>query len=205
VLSALFLRGMWAVDELAAPRVPIIFFANFPAAPPLFEARNGGRPASVASSTNEHRQRPARPRSEVVPVIIPPASSLIGEKGGPGEPTGDGHDLGQGCPGGPGSCSGEAPALNILPPHVGEKSCVSCPMPQLPPAFLRVGMAQSILARICVGADGNVSSIKILTGVSEVADAGVAETLRQWRFAPPEIDGRPVPFCYVSRFEFRTQ
>jgi outer membrane biosynthesis protein TonB len=56
--------------------------------------------------------------------------------------------------------------------------------------------------RICVDADGHVSSTKILSGIGGAADDGVSATVARWRFAPYAVQGRPVPFCYVSRFVF---
>jgi TonB family protein len=67
---------------------------------------------------------------------------------------------------------------------------------------MRFGTVQNVMMRICVDADGHVTSTKILSGIGGAADDGVAATVAQWRFAPYAVQGRPVPFCYVSRFVF---
>jgi hypothetical protein len=127
----------------------------------------------------------------------------------PGGPGKDGPGTGNGggvvdCPVGVADCSGnpDPEPPHFVPPQVADKSCLSCPLPSLPPAYLRIGTVQSILTRICVDAQGHVISAKILSGLGGAADEGVIATVGQWRFSPYALDGRPVPFCYVSRFIF---
>lgn len=91
-----------------------------------------------------------------------------------------------------------------LPPRVGEKRCLSCPSPQLPHPYARLGIGQEMLVQACVNVRGEVSSAKVLRGFDPVVDAKVVETVRGWRMAPFSLDGHPVPFCYTTRFLFTT-
>lgn len=202
VLTAALIHGMWSVDELAGPRVVIRFWTGLPPVTPLFEEPAGGRPPKPLHSEPRSEKPVLRPHAPTAP--LPAALPVTLRPGG-----GDGENLGAGSGKGAGlvpcpedaDCGGAPLPPRSLPPKVGEKSCLSCPLPQLPPAFLRIG-TQSILTRICVDADGHVVSAKILSGLGGAADDGVIETLQQWRFQPYAVDGRPVPFCYVSRFVF---
>jgi TonB family protein len=90
----------------------------------------------------------------------------------------------------------------LLPPVVVEKRCLSCPAPQLPPAFRRLGSPQQVLVKTCVGTKGDVTSVKILRGAGALADASVVDTVRAWRFSPQSLGDHAVPVCYPTRFVF---
>jgi hypothetical protein len=203
VLGALLVRGAWAVDELAGPRVIIKFWNGLPTLPPIFEEPAAPGPVRKVMR-REIRPQIVRPQPAAVvlptPVTPPPGAGGDGQGDGAGNRAGLEGD----CPVGAPDCAGggnpEPP--RFVSPRVADKSCVSCPLPQLPPAYLRIGTQQSILTRICVDAAGRVVSAKILSGLGGSADDGVIATIEQWRFSPYSVDGRPVPFCYVSRFVF---
>jgi outer membrane biosynthesis protein TonB len=89
-----------------------------------------------------------------------------------------------------------------LPPQVAEKRCVSCPSPQLPEAYARLGLAQEVRVKTCVGMDGNVTSVDVVNGFDSTIDARIVDTLRSWRLTPYLLDGHPVPFCYRTQFVF---
>jgi hypothetical protein len=99
--------------------------------------------------------------------------------------------------------SGAEPRLR-LPPRVGEKRCLSCPIPQLPHPYARLGIGQEMLVRTCVGIRGDVTSVEVLRGFDPIVDERVKETIRRWKLAPYSLDGHPVPFCYPTRFLFTT-
>ena len=90
----------------------------------------------------------------------------------------------------------------ILPPAVADKRCLSCPPPKLPPAFVHLGVQQRVEVKTCVGAHGNVTSVDVVRGLGPLADAGVVDTVRGWRFSPHSVGDHPVPFCYPTRFVF---
>jgi hypothetical protein len=192
----------WKVEELDTKEKVIITF-NPVTIPPLAAA-----PAPQPVKANEHRRadplKPSprvRPRNQ--PSAIPPTE--IGAK--PEEP-GDGPGIGPGsdtpCPPGA-TCTDVAAPPRMLPPRVGEKRCLSCPLPRLPPAYRQMGSVLVVLARICADATGRTTKVDILRGLGGDVDQQIAGVLQTWRFAPLELDGRPVPFCYVSRFVFSTQ
>ncbi len=55
-----------------------------------------------------------------------------------------------------------------------------------------------------IEADGHVSSMNMLAGPL-LLQAAAAEALRQWKFQPATIDGKPVPMHYTVTVQFRLQ
>ena len=98
---------------------------------------------------------------------------------------------------------GAEPRLR-LPPRVVEKRCLSCPTPQLPHPYARLGIGQEMLVQTCVGVRGDVTSVRVLRGFDPIVDERVKETIRRWQLTPYSLDGHPVPFCYTTRFLFTT-
>jgi outer membrane biosynthesis protein TonB len=98
---------------------------------------------------------------------------------------------------------GAEPRLR-LPPRVVEKRCLSCPTPQLPHPYARLGIGQEMLVQTCVGTRGDVTSVRVLRGFDPIVDERVKETIRRWQLTPYSLDGHPVPFCYTTRFLFTT-
>jgi hypothetical protein len=98
----------------------------------------------------------------------------------------------------------KGPEPRRLPPRVGEKRCLSCPTPQLPYPYGRLGVGQEMLVKTCVSVRGQVSSVQVIRGIDRTIDAKVVETVRGWRLLPYSLDGHAVPFCYTTRFLFTT-
>jgi TonB family protein len=90
----------------------------------------------------------------------------------------------------------------LAPPNIGDKQCLACPPPHVPQPLLRVSGHLTLLAKICVGADGAVDRVSILKGIAADVDDQAKTTIQKWRFSPMSVNGRPVAFCYFSRFSF---
>jgi TonB family protein len=203
VLAAALVWGFWHVDEVSPPRVQITFWDKLLPPPQVF-----GEPAKAAVRKSERATsekastRPVRPQAVALKTTPPTGESK--DSSGSTEPSSGTNGVGPpgDCPLDSG-CTGEGPA-RVLPPQVADKSCLACELPHLPPAFMRIGTVHDMLVKICVNAEGRVTSATVLRGVSPAADAGVVATLLTWRFSPYAVEGRPVPFCYVSRFVFQT-
>ena len=67
----------------------------------------------------------------------------------------------RGCPEGM-VCDGPRvvapPPPSMLPPSIGEKRCLDCPLPRLPPAYRQLGIRQEMLIKICADRQGTVRS-----------------------------------------------
>ena len=75
------------------------------------------------------------------------------------------------------------------------------------PAFLRqrAGTNYMVLAKICVTASGAVSGVTLLKRAEPTLDNNVMSQVKAWRFQPMTANGTPAPFCYVQRFEFKSE
>jgi Gram-negative bacterial TonB protein C-terminal len=153
------------------------------------------RPVSPAPS-------PAPPTAPIAAPSLPAPASPNGSLP-PGAPSGNPALLGQ-DPGSSGTGSSRAERRIWLPPRVGEKRCLSCPAPQLPHPYARLGLGREMLVKTCVSTHGSVSSVQVLNGFDGAVNARVIETIRGWRLAPYSLDGHAVPFCYETRFRFTT-
>jgi hypothetical protein len=179
------------IDEMQAPRVAVVIEA-----PTFAPLRTGGpttEPAAFGSG-GVSEQRPhhphLRPPAPVRPsAVVPPPVALAAKDAGP-PPRLPAEDL----------IEGEIAI--ILPASVAEGRCISCPLPQLPPAFVRLGSPQRVDVKTCVGKAGDVTSVEVLRGLGPLADASVVGTVRAWHFMPPSVGDHPVPFCYPTRFLF---
>ena len=205
VLVTAVLWGAWRADEVQPPAlVPVIIWnpARMPAA-----NLAGGNPSPAREP--ERRQRPPR-RPPTVAAVAPVTVAAQPPAAGPGAIDPSQHaGGGRGCPPGQecgqdhGDVAGDPPPA--LPPRIAEKACLSCPPPQLPPAYKRAGVSLQALLKICVDAQGGVRSVQVLRGISAAVDADIVATIKRWRYTPHAINGRPVPFCYAANFVFQVQ
>ena len=196
--------ALWRVDEVDPPRIPVVL--NLPHLPDV-NAGDLGRPSPAPKRPEKRRPpRPRPPRAAVLPAQEPArvaaeepgTASSATESSGSGE--GPGETSATPCAG-PG-CNGGSRAL---PAELGERRCLSCPPPRLPPALLRLGLDREMLVRICVDTAGNVSKVTVLRGLGGGFDGDAVESIRRWRFAPLYLGKHPVPFCFPTRFIFKIQ
>jgi protein TonB len=57
--------------------------------------------------------------------------------------------------------------------------------------------------RICVGANGAVSSVKILKPSIPVIDLQIPKVIPLWKYKPYLLEGQPTPFCYPMNYRVR--
>jgi len=177
VLCALFAFTVGQMEEIQAPWVQVALKRAFAPAPPT---------VAMAAAAPEQPQ----PRRARKPRAMPRVAAQLPSLPLPA----------------PAETPVEVPevvkVVVTVPPAVSEKRCLSCPQPKLPPAFARLGARQQMVVRTCVGSNGNVTSVDVVRGLSPLADAGVVDTVRGWRFEPHAVGDHPVPFCYPTRFLF---
>jgi hypothetical protein len=71
------------------------------------------------------------------------------------------------------------------------------------PANLRSGPGPYVvLARICVGASGQVTSVGIEESADPALDAAIAGAVRDWLYRPLVVAGVPRSFCHLMRFNY---
>jgi protein TonB len=66
----------------------------------------------------------------------------------------------------------------------------------------RMGAGEKIspVVRICVTERGSVESVVVVKGSLPMIDQQVPGVLGRWRYQPYVVNGRPQPFCYVTRY-----
>jgi len=195
-------KSFWRVDEVRPPALMVVL--SGPRLPPTPPPPEGGQ--RKQDDSPPPKTPPSHRATLPTKVEKRATTTATNVNADPGARPGTGSQ----CP--PGLlCDGlpvdppPPPVVVSAPPDVGEKSCLDCPRPHLPPAFRRLGIKQSMLVRICADRAGQVTRTQVLRGIDASADEGVTATIARWRFSPYVIDGRPVPFCYVSNFVFTTE
>ena len=103
-------------------------------------------------------------------------------------------------------------AMALLPAATGAQDAaqgsvkakvLSQVQPAYPEAARRDGAEGIVVARIRVDAEGNVRGVTIRRSPHEALSDAAEKALRQWKFQPPERDGKPVAFTAMYEFEFR--
>jgi hypothetical protein len=196
LLAAVSVWVLTRVEEVQPHRSPVAvsLFAPAPAPAPVSPVSTTGDPAPVRPGRSMRRSRVQS--VVVVTTAVPDSVTTSPREDELLEPTPP-----MPPPLAPVAAPQPAPLVR-LPPQVAEKRCVSCPSPQLPETYARLGLAQEIRVKTCVGMDGNVTSVDVVDGVDSSVDARVVDTLRNWRLTPYLLDGHPVPFCYRTQFVF---
>jgi TonB family protein len=201
---------MTRADELPAPKSLLI--VHLARTPPL------GAGAGVSKAPARARKTVAKiPSALTPPTTIPtttaPATTTTattttttssttdgdGEAGGGGVGPGDG--VGAGGGGGGGDGMGSEPAPRPVAPDVADAYKLSGSLPSYTPAAKAARQTGTVLAKVCVGTMGAVSSVTVLRGLP-LLDDEVRRTVERWRYRPFLYNGRAVPFCHVASFVF---
>ena len=75
--------------------------------------------------------------------------------------------------------------------------------PILPPVLVRQGVVIAGVYQICTGTDGRVRTVSIVKGADPRVDGDWMRTLRNWRYRPFLVGGRPLPLCRQVRLDVR--
>jgi protein TonB len=192
--------SFWHVDELPLPTVAVTLAGGTPPPPPP--------PPPAKRHATKTKTTEVKPRPE---TLVQPRQVKEEPKPPAEEPDDDSRDDGEegGVAGGVKGGVVGAPLNSgpkMLPPQVGGKQLLIDPNSDaykvhLPPPLARQGMAFFAVVRMCVSAGGDVTDVKILRGADPAIDPQIPEVLRRWRYRPYTLDGKPVPFCYMLRYE----
>ncbi len=82
----------------------------------------------------------------------------------------------------------------------------SNPVPPYPAIARRLGEQGTVILRVLVAADGSAREIQIKkSSGSPTLDRSAETTIKQWRFNPAKIDGKPVEEWYETRWTFKLE
>jgi hypothetical protein len=221
LLVAAGVYSFWRVDEVPPPAVTVTFLggARAPAPPPPERApvrREPPKPKVTAEKAEQPRipalEQPHGPTNDKPP---PPSSEVPNDVAVPGTQ--------EGAPAGLLGDSGVAAVATVaahrrppapevrpvtLPPSIGSAqrlTDINDPRfrPSLPAPLNRAGVMLWGLFRVCVGPDGNVTTVAVLKTAEPTVDRDWAHVIQTWQYRPYTIDGRPTPFCHTMRLEVR--
>ena len=230
--AAILLSQILVVESVDPPKaaydvIPVYHGARLPSAgtegPALGKRAGGG--GGARPDDREARPSPPPTRPVVVPLAPPtsetaegleadPGSSTPGSGPGPGTGTNGPSDgeAGPGCEGcqgdGRGSRTGPAgPSYygegdpRITPPVVilGSRR-----LPDYPDLARRVGVQGTVLLLINIESDGRVGAVEVLRSpdLRYGFDLAAIEAVRQWRYRPALLDGRPIAVQATVMVEF---
>ena len=76
--------------------------------------------------------------------------------------------------------------------------------PAYPTELMRGHVEGVVVLYAVIGADGNVSQIRVLQGVDERLDASACEALAKWHFRPATKNGNAIDLEAVVQIPFRS-
>jgi protein TonB len=197
--------SFWHVEELPLPTLAVTLAAGAPPPPPPPPARRH------ASTPHTKIVETHKPQTLVQPTERPKEAPKPAQKDDDdAQDDGEEGGVAGGVKGGVVGGVVGAPLLNtgprLLPPQIGGKQLLIDPNSEaykvrLPPPLAREGMAFFAVLRVCVSAGGDVTDVKILRGADPAIDPQIPTVIRRWRYRPYTLDGKPVAFCYMLRYE----
>ncbi len=206
---AKWLRGKSLALSLAIEAAVVAALLLAPGVLPPAVIFTPATPFRGLPQTSPARSRPSRPlapaRQQVIYTITPAptgprtrrqigeAPPMIGDRASPGGP-------------GPGALGGgdRGAVINVAPPQAAAPAkplaqsegvmaarLVRRVQPDYPRIAQLMHLAGTVRLRAIIGTDGTVQQLEVLSGNPVLARAAV-EAVRQWRYEPTRLDGRPV-------------
>jgi protein TonB len=62
-----------------------------------------------------------------------------------------------------------------------------------------------VILQAIIDAEGNVTDVRVLKGLPEGLAESAVETVRNWRFKPATLEGKPVPVYFNFTINFSLQ
>jgi protein TonB len=216
-LSAALVHSVWQVEEMPMPSIQVTLTAAVPPPPPPPPPAARKAPAESRAKT-----RPVEPKPQelVVPKDTPkerPKPESAAETAV--DPSAAEGQVGGQVGGVPGGVVGGVPGAPPPPPpppkpagpkmvsaSVGRGQLLIDPNAEryrvkLPQALARSGETYAALLRLCVSAEGSVTSVQVLQGAGAALDGQFPSVMGRWRYRPLMVAGVPTPFCYLLRYE----
>lgn len=83
-----------------------------------------------------------------------------------------------------------------------QQKLVHSVLPVYPDAAKQAGVEGPVRLKVVIAKDGTVQSLRVLSGDAALVDAAV-EAVRQWRYQPTFVDGKPVSVITIVTVDFR--
>jgi periplasmic protein TonB len=211
-------HSVWQVDEMPMPSLQVMLTEAPPPPPPP------PPPAAKKSSETKPKTRPVEPKPQ--DLTVPKETPKEQPKPEPDEATegqADGQEGGVqggvagGVPGGVvGGVVGSPRPPPPPPPKPTGPKMISAKLGRgqllidpnderyrvkLPPPLARSGETYVAMLKVCVSAQGTVTSVQLMKSATPAIDGQFPSVIGRWRYRPLVADGAPTPFCYPLRYE----
>ncbi len=108
-----------------------------------------------------------------------------------------------GIPEGPPSAEPDGPIMVGGDVRAPEK--IAAPQPQYTEIARKARIQGVVIVQAIIDKDGNVTNVKVLKGLPMGLEEAAVEAIKQWRFKPATLNGRPVTVYYNLTVNFKLQ
>jgi protein TonB len=186
-----------------SPSEPPAHAAVAPAPPPVVTVKN----PSTASHNAPPVEQPKKPAIGEVHLATPVVNRADGSQpGNDAEPTIDSNQTSNADP-----LASLAAGNNkepIAPLPVGGDVKQARLLKSVPPVYPSAARTQHLSGVVkidaLIDATGNVSTVKVISGPGLLHQAAL-EAVKQWKYEPAELDGKPTPVHLTVTLQFRGQ
>jgi protein TonB len=211
-LAAGVAHSVWQVEEMPMPAVEVTLAMAPPPPPPP--------PPPPKRSSSKPKTKPVEPKPKA--IVAPKETPKAEPEPEPEEEGGDEEDEGEeggqegGVVGGVvgGIVGGTAPpppksvGPKLLTTKAGHSLLAINPQVRpykvnVPEEYVSRGDEYVTQIRICVNAQGTVSSVKILKPSISVIDLQIPQVIPRWKYKPYLLNGKPTDFCYPMNYRVR--
>ncbi len=214
-LTAGVVHSIWEVEEMPLPALQVVLTEAPPPPPPP-------PPPPASKKASDAGRKTPRNEPKAQELTVPKDTPQDAPKTEAAEASDSAQDSGQsgGVAGGVegGVVGGVVGAVPPPPPppkstgpklvsaKLGRGQLLIDPNDQrfrvkLPPPLARSGETYVAMLKVCVSAQGTVSSVQLMKGATPAIDGQFPSVIGRWRYRPLQLDGVPTPFCYPLRYE----
>jgi TonB family protein len=205
ILLGILIGGHLKIQKAAARSRPA------PAAASVLKPVSSEQPADniTVASKGAASTVPAEqtsPRKTTVPTTVPEGGLLIFENGKevfrmPADNSQSGNRQPQKPQAAPPTEQGDDKAVTVSAAEA-ESNLISRVEPEYPGSARQAGIQGSVVLDIRVGLEGTVENVRTVSGPPELTTAA-ADAVKQWRFRPHVVNGRPTKMRTTLRLTFR--
>jgi protein TonB len=219
LLGGVFFAGAWSVEALPEPNLgaEAVFVALRPP-PPLGDgAGPERRPVRPPRKEKDlPPEQPVQPSTvpdaapPVLPAPDPPSGETLTDPGGAGADEGDGGSpfgadggIGEDPAGGDGPGSSERPVIlraGITPPQVIHRV-----LPAYTEPARRARTEGMVILEAIIDTSGRVTAVRVLRSLPFGLEQSAVEAVRQWRYRPALLNGRPQSVYFTLTVHFDLQ
>lgn len=234
-LASVTFASYWSVSEIAAPDPNLVFVSLLPLPPPPPISKRGTNAPREKPKTEVVEPKaeikpsiPVQPDLEKIPEKIEEnvsGSDVLSDLG-PGDPEGDPEGSEDGVPwgvrNGVGPADGVDHGTGDAPYGTGVVEAASDQpvrftvgmtrpeaiyqvQPRYSEAARRAGVQGAVVVDAVIDEQGRVTEVRILRGLPMGLDREAVAAVKQWRFTPATLSGKPVKVYFSLTVNFRIQ